>query len=116
MLQRIPSVSVTALITAVIVQRETGGNLAESLAKISNVIRGRFRFQRRVKTLSAEGRMSGWILVLTPLVLFAALYVMDPKYIALLTEHPRGPQFIGVAVAMGSIGVLWIRKLVRIEV
>jgi tight adherence protein B len=116
MLQRIPSVSVTALITAVIVQRETGGNLAESLAKISNVIRGRFRFQRRVKTLSAEGRMSGWILVLTPLVLFIALWVMDPLYIALLTEHPRGPQLIGIAVVMGSIGVLWIRRLVRIEV
>jgi tight adherence protein B len=116
LLQRIPSVSVTALITAVIVQRETGGNLAESLAKISNVIRGRFRFQRRVKTLSAEGRLSGWILVLTPIVLFAAMWAMDPEYVGLLINHPRGPTFIGIACLMGSVGVLWIRKLVRIEV
>jgi tight adherence protein B len=116
LLQRVPSVSVTALITAVIVQRETGGNLAESLAKISNVIRGRFRFQRRVKTLSAEGRLSGWILVLTPIVLFAVMWVMDPEYVGLLTEHPKGPTLIGIALFLGSIGVLWIRRLVRIEV
>ena len=116
LLQRIPSVSVTALITAVIVQRETGGNLAESLTKISTVIRGRFRFQRRVKTLSAEGRLSGWILALTPIVLFAALWASHPEYVAKLTEHERGPTFIGTAVVMGSIGILWIRRLVRIEV
>jgi tight adherence protein B len=116
LLQRVPSVSVTALITAVIVQRETGGNLAENLAKISSVIRGRFRFQRRVKTLSAEGRLSGWILSMTPLVLFAVLWVMHPDYVARLTDHPKGPTLIGGAVVLGSIGVLWIRRLVRIEI
>lgn len=115
MLQRVPSVSVTALITAVLVQRETGGNLAENLAKISSVIRGRFRFQRRVKTLSAEGRLSGWILSMTPLVLFAVLWVMHPDYVGRLTDHPKGPTLIGSAVLLGSIGVLWIRRLVRIE-
>lgn len=116
LLQRVPSVSVTALITAVIVQRETGGNLAENLAKISSVIRGRFRFQRRVKTLSAEGRVSGWVLAMTPIVLFGILWIMHPDYVARLTEHPRGPTLIGTAVVMASIGILWIRKLVRIEV
>lgn len=116
LLQRVPSVSVTALITAVIVQRETGGNLAENLAKISSVIRGRFRFQRRVRTLSAEGRLSGWILSMTPLVLFAVLWVMRPQYVGMLTGHPKGATLIGSAIVMGSIGVLWIRRLVRIEV
>lgn len=116
LLHRVPSVSVTALITAVIVQRETGGNLAENLAKISSVIRGRFRFQRRVKTLSAEGRMSGVILGMTPLVLFGVLWLMHPEYVARLVEHPRGPSLIMTAVIMGAIGILWIRKLVRIEV
>jgi tight adherence protein B len=115
LLQRVPSVSVTALITAVIVQRETGGNLAENLAKISSVIRGRFRFQRRVKTLSAEGRLSGVILALIPLVLFGVLWVMHPDYVARLTQHPRGPTLIAVAVIMSALGILWIRKLVRIE-
>lgn len=116
MLQRIPSVSVTALITAVIVQKETGGNLAENLAKISSVIRGRFRFQRRVKTLSAEGRLSGWILSMTPIVLFGLLWMMHPEYIGRLTEHPKGSTLISCAIAMGTLGILWIRQLVRIEV
>jgi tight adherence protein B len=116
LLQRVPSVSVTALITAVMVQRETGGNLAENLAKISNVIRGRFRFQRRVKTLTAEGRLSGWILAMTPLGLFAILWATNPAYVARLLDHPRGPTLIGIAVIMGSLGILWISRLVRIEV
>jgi tight adherence protein B len=116
LLQRVPSVSVTALITAVIVQRETGGNLAENLAKISSVIRGRFRFQRRVKTLSAEGRLSGVILAMTPIVLFGVLWAMHPEYVAILTKHPMGSTLISIAVAMGTIGILWIRTLVRIEV
>jgi tight adherence protein B len=116
LLQRVPSISVTALITAVLVQRETGGNLAENLGRISSVIRGRFRFQRRVKTLSAEGRLSGWILALTPLVLFGALWAMHPEYVARLTEHPRGPTLISIAVTMGAVGIVWIRSLVRIEV
>jgi tight adherence protein B len=116
LLQRMPSVSVTALITAVLVQRETGGNLAENLARISSVIRGRFRFQRRVKTLSAEGRMSGWILALTPIVLFGALWAMHPEYVARLTEHPKGPTLISFAVGLGTIGILWIRRLIRIDV
>lgn len=116
LLQRVPSVSVTALITAVMVQRETGGNLAENLAKISSVIRGRFRFQRRVRTLSAEGRLSGWILALMPLVLFAALWATSPDYVARLVDHPRGPDLISAAVVMGAIGIVWISRLVRIEV
>jgi tight adherence protein B len=116
LLQRVPSVSVTALITAVIVQREAGGNLAENLAKISSVIRGRFRFQRRVKTLSAEGRLSGWILSLTPIVLFGVLWLMHPDYLSHLTEHPKGPTLIYCSLVMGTIGILWISRLVRIEV
>ncbi|WP_129645333.1 type II secretion system F family protein [Peristeroidobacter agariperforans] len=116
MLQRVPSVSVTALITAVIVQRESGGNLAENLAKISGVIRGRFRFQRRVKTLSAEGRLSGWILSMTPIVLFGVLWMLHPDYIARLIDHPKGPTMISCAVVMGSIGILWIRRLVRLDI
>jgi tight adherence protein B len=116
LLQRVPSVSVTALITAVIVQREAGGNLAENLAKISSVIRGRFRFQRRVKTLSAEGRLSGWILSMTPLVLFGLLWMSHPEYLDRLTQHALGPKLITCSIVMGTIGILWIRRLVRIQV
>jgi len=116
LLERVPSVTLTAFITAVMIQRETGGNLAENLGRISTVIRGRFRFQRRVKTLSAEGRLSGWILALTPLTLFAILWVLHPEYIAILTKHPQGASLITAAVVMGTIGIIWVRKLVRIEV
>ncbi|MET0656804.1 MAG: type II secretion system F family protein [Steroidobacteraceae bacterium] len=115
LLQRVPSVSVMALITAVLIQRETGGNLAENLARISKVIRGRFRFQRRVKTLSAEGRMSGWILCMVPLVLFGVFWVSQPDYVKMLTEHPKGPLLISMAVGLGTIGTLWIRRIVRID-
>ena len=69
LLQRMPSVAVMALVTSVLVQKETGGNLAEILEQISSVIRSRFRFQRRVRTLSAEGRLSAWILAMVPFVL-----------------------------------------------
>jgi tight adherence protein B len=69
-----------------------------------------------VKTLSAEGRLSGWILALTPLTLFAILWALHPEYVALLTKHPQGPKLITAAVVMGTIGIVWIRKLVRIEV
>lgn len=116
LLERMPSVSVMALVTAVIVQRETGGNLADNLGRISSVIRGRFKFQRKVKTLTAEGRLSGWILAMMPLTLFGVLWLMHPEYVARLTSHPKGPTLIEGAVVLGCIGILWIRNLVRIEV
>ena len=60
--------------------------------------------------------MSGWILALMPLVLFGVMWMMHPEYVALLTEHPRGPTLIYARGGMGAIGILWIRRLVRIEV
>ncbi|MGH8569847.1 MAG: type II secretion system F family protein, partial [Gammaproteobacteria bacterium] len=81
LLARIPSVSLMAVTTAVLVQRETGGNMAEVLDKIAAVVRGRFRFQRRVRTLSAEGRLSAWILSLVPFVLAGALWLSSPDYL-----------------------------------
>ena len=67
MIERVPSLSLIAMTTAIVIQRETGGNLAEVLLKISDVLRGRFKLQRRIKTLSAEGRLSAWVLLLLPL-------------------------------------------------
>ena len=66
LLSRIPTVTVMALVTAVLVQKESGGNLAEILERISAVIRGRFKLYRKIKTLSAEGRMSAWVLAMVP--------------------------------------------------
>jgi tight adherence protein B len=116
LLARVPSVTVMAFVTAVLVQKETGGNLAEILSQIATVIRGRFRFQRRVRTLSAEGRMSAWVLVMVPLILFAAMAILNPGYLPLLFDEPAGKQLAVFAVVWGAIGVYWIRRLIRIEV
>lgn len=116
MLERIPNMTLMTLVIAVIVQRETGGNLAETLANISAVIRGRFRFQRKVSTLSAEGRMSAWVLVLIPFVLFVGLMVTTPSYLTIMIEDPKGIKIISVAFTMVVIGIFWLRRIIRIEV
>ncbi len=116
LLARVPSVAVMAMVTAVLVQRETGGNLAETLEKIAAVIRGRFRFQRKVKTLSAEARMSAWILTLIPFALFIALSVMNPEYVPMLTKDAVGRQLIGGAFVLILLGIVWMRRIMQIKV
>jgi tight adherence protein B len=115
LLERVPSVSVMAFVSSVLIQRESGGNLAEILAKLSAVIRSRFRFQRRVRTLSAEGRMSAWILALVPFVLFAGLYLTTPSYLEMLTSDPLGRQLISGAFVLLIIGLFWMRRVIRIQ-
>lgn len=116
LLERMPSMTVMMLVTTVLIHRETGGNLTEVLERLSSLIRGRFRFQRKVRTLSAEGRMSGWILVSMPFVLAAAIVFSSPTYLPLLFQEPLGQKLvIGAFVAM-LIGIFWIRKIIRIQV
>lgn len=116
LLQRMPSVAVMALVTSVLVQKETGGNLAEILEQISSVIRSRFRLQRKVRTLSAEGRLSAWILAMTPFVLFVVISVTTPTYLPVLLEDPIGQKLIAFGFVMGVIGIFWIRRVIRIDV
>jgi tight adherence protein B len=116
LLSRVPSVTMMALVTSVLVQKETGGNLAEILQQISGVVRGRFKLHRKVKTLTAEGRMSAWVLALVPLVLFAVISVTTPDYLPVLVEDPRGHKMIIYGAISGVLGVLWIRRILRIEV
>lgn len=116
LLQRVPSLTVMALVTAVLVQKETGGNLAEILDQISNVIRGRFKFYRRVKTLSAEGRLSAWILTMVPFALFAVISLTTPEYLPVLLDDPVGRQAVTFGFVMMVIGIYWIRRIIRIDV
>jgi tight adherence protein B len=116
LLQRMPSLTVMALVTSVLVQKETGGNLAEILEQIAKVIRGRFRFYRKVRTLSAEGRLSAWILALMPLVLFAVISFTSPDYLPTLLEDPTGKKLIAVGFGLGVAGIYWIRRIVRLDV
>jgi tight adherence protein B len=116
LLARVPSVTVMALVTAILVQKESGGNLAEILDQIATVIRGRFKFQRRVRTLSAEGRMSAWVLACVPFGLVIALTITNPTYLPMLFEDPVGKQIAMGAVVWGAIGVFFIRRIIRVEV
>ncbi len=115
LLARVPSVTVMALVTAILVQKESGGNLAEILEQIAKVIRGRFRFQRRVRTLSAEGRMSAWILALVPLFLIVAMMTTSPDYLPMLFEDPMGRRLAAFAIVWAGIGVFFIRRIIRID-
>jgi tight adherence protein B len=116
LLNRVPSVTVMALVTSVLVQRETGGNLAEILDQIAKVVRGRFKFERKVRTLSAEGRVSAWVLAMVPLVLIVLLSVISPNYLPILLTNPVGHKLLFVAGILGVLGVVWIRRIIRIEV
>ncbi len=116
LLERVPSVSIMAVVTSVLVQKETGGNLAEILQKISEVIRGRFRLQRKIKTLSAEGRLSAWILVAIPFVLFIMIMISTPDYLPILLTEPLGRKLIAWGFGIMLLGILWIRRIIRIDV
>jgi tight adherence protein B len=116
LLVRVPSVSMMAVVTSVLVQRETGGNLAEIFDQISKVIRSRFRFGRKVRTLSAEGRLSAWILTLMPIVLFAVIWVTTPTYLPVLLDNPIGQKLLMFGGTMAILGIVWMRKIIRIEV
>ena len=116
LLERVPSMSFMTVVTAVVIQRETGGNMAEILDKIAAVVRGRFVLQRRIRTLSAEGRMSAWILVLIPLVLAGVMFVTQPGYLPGLTKDPLGRWLILGACVNMVLGTLWMRKIIRIDV
>ena len=116
LLERVPNMTLMTVVIAVIVQRETGGNLAETLANISSIVRGRFRFQRKVRTLSAEGRMSAWVLVMIPFVLFVGLMVTTPSYLTIMISEPDGIKMIGIAFIMIVIGIFWLRRIIRIDI
>jgi tight adherence protein B len=104
-----------AFASAVSIQKETGGNLAEKIETLCKVIRQRFTFKRRVRTLSAEGRLSGWVLVLTPFILFAMLYINSPGYIAILTGTPEGIDLLKWGGLGMIFGIYWISKLIKID-
>ncbi|MFY0991591.1 type II secretion system F family protein [Halomonas sp. C05BenzN] len=116
LLRRVQSVTVMIFVTSVLIQKETGGNLAELLDGLAAVVRDRFRFHRKVRTLSAQGRMAAWILSLLPFVLAGVLTLTSPKFLPMLTQDPTGRQLVVAAFVMIVIGILWMRKIVRIEV
>jgi len=102
--------------TAIMIQRETGGNLTEILEKIAGLIRERFKLRNQIKALTAEGRLSGWILILMPPVLFVVMLRLNPDYTLMLVNHKTGRMMAMTAMFFQMLGVLAIRKIVNIKI
>ena len=113
--RRIPVLDARFFVTAVLTQRETGGNLAEVLDNLAAVIRERFKIKRQVRVLSAHGRITGWVLACLPPVLAMATLVINPRHLGTLTGDPLGQNMLIAAVVLQVLGTLAIRKLVQIE-
>jgi tight adherence protein B len=116
MADRVSLVDVRILVTAILVQRTVGGNLAEVLDNLATVIRKRFVIRRQLRTYTAQGRISGYVLGILPIAVGSLIYLMNPGYSRLLFEHPLGRLMLFAAVGMQIVGYLWIRKIVNIEV
>lgn len=112
---RIPLIDARFFVTAVLTQRETGGNLSEVLDNLASVIRERFKVKRQVRVLTAHGRITGWILAGLPPTLAAALFVIAPGHMSVLTTDTLGIQMIIAGLTLQVIGTLLIRKLVNIR-
>jgi tight adherence protein B len=113
---RIPILDVRFFVTAVLIQRETGGNLAEILENLGFVVRERFKILRQVRVYTAHGRFTGYVLLALPAVLGIALSFINPEHMNLLFRERMGQMLLGVALVMQTIGYIWIRQVIKIEV
>uniref|UniRef100_A0A7C3SIH2 Pilus assembly protein n=1 Tax=Desulfobacca acetoxidans TaxID=60893 RepID=A0A7C3SIH2_9BACT len=114
--QRVDLKELRFFATAVMIQRETGGNLTDILEKIAGLIRERFKLRNQIKALTAEGRLSGWILILMPPVIFLALLKINPEYTLLLVRHQTGRLMAMTALVFQLLGYFSIRKIVNIKI
>lgn len=113
--QRIPLLDGRFFVTAVLIQRESGGNLSEILDNIASVIRDRFRVKRQIRVISAHGRLTGWVLAAVPPGLASVLFLINPDHPRTLIGDPLGVKLIIAAVVLQITGTLIIRKLVQIK-
>lgn len=114
--QRIPLLDLRMCVTAVLIQRETGGNLAEILEKVAYTIRERFRIMGDLKTLTTSSRMSAWLLCGLPIGVALVITVMNPEYMSVLWKDSRGHYLIGAAMIMQVTGMLIVRKILKIKI
>jgi tight adherence protein B len=116
MTDRVDILDVKFFVTAILIQRETGGNLAEIIDKIAYVIRERFRVQGQLKIFTAQARMSGFILSLLPIGVAVLVGIMNPEYLKPLWFERTGRIMIAIAVTLQILGMLAIRKIIRIKI
>jgi tight adherence protein B len=114
--KRVQSDELYLMITALLIHKKTGGNLAEILERIGNTIRERFRLEREVKIHTAYGRMSGFILVILPIILAIAILIMNPDYMKVLWMEKIGRYLLGIAIIMQIVGIWVINRIVNIRI
>jgi len=113
---RVPLLDARFFATAVLTQRESGGNLSEVLDNLSKLIRERFKLKRQVRSLSAHGRITGWVLAALPMVLGAAMFVIAPQQMGLLFTDPLGVRMVVGAAVLQVIGFIAMQRIVNIEI
>jgi tight adherence protein B len=113
---RVPSTDMRYFVVAVLIQRETGGNLTEVLGNLSHLIRERLRLLAKVQVLSAEGRLSGWVMGCLPFVVAAIINVLNPEFMSVLWTDPAGLKVVYLMLFLMVVGALWMRKIIRIRV
>lgn len=113
---RVPSTDLRYFVIAVLIQRDTGGNLSELLDSIGKIIRDRIKLLGHIRVLSAEGKMSAWVLGLLPFAAGALIQLTNPKFLSVLFSDPAGIKMVGAALFMMAVGALVMRKIIRIRV
>jgi tight adherence protein B len=113
--KRVPSDDLNLFITALLIHKKTGGNLAEVLQKTANTIRDRFKFQREVKTKTAHSRASGIVLVFLPIAMIGIILLLNPAYFMILINEKAGNYALGVALVMQVVGILIIKRITNIR-
>jgi tight adherence protein B len=113
--KRIPLIDARFFVTAVLTQREMGGNLSEVLDRLAAVIRERFKVKRQVRAVSAHGRITGVVLGFLPPVVAAVIFVISPDHIRLLIDDPLGVDMVIAGIALQILGVLIIRRIIQVE-
>lgn len=116
LVERVSSDDLELVVTAVLIQRQVGGNLAEVLDNISSTIRERIKIKGEVRTVTAQGRMSGLIIAVLPVILGLVLYLINPEHIGLLFKEPLGIAILVFSALMELIGIYFISKIIKIEV
>ena len=115
MAERVGTPDFSFFVTAVLIQRTTGGDLAEVLTNIGNMVRARIRLQQHVKAITAQGRMVGYILLVLPVIFYVIMYALNPKYAEVLIKTTEGVYILSAALVLQVLGLVSIKKIVSVK-
>ena len=116
LVERVPILDLRMCVTAVLIQRETGGNLSELLEKVAYTIRERFRIMEDLKTMTLSSRWSAWLLCALPILLAVYVTFMNPGYMDVMWRDARGNRLLAIAAIMQVLGMLMVQKIMKIRI